>query len=346
MGDYDYANARLRAMKSRLFDRRTYQELAALTRVDDLIARLAQSTYANAIEVALARYMGPRVVMEACRLHLAQTYRAIRAFFAADSARLLAVLLARWDLFNLKTTLRGHEARVRPEAILAALVPAGDLDESALRMLVRQSDPLAMVDMLWTWHAGYAQAVRDALPAFTRAHDWGEVESALDTSFYARLLASLESGAENDDLVRELLAREIDAANLLAVLRLRQADAMMGEVDIARYFIPGGDLSAAWLIELARAPRDEAALVALRASPFGAAIAGAEMLDPNAIQLALDRDLAHFGIGFFSRNPLTIATAIGFITATRVEVANVRLIAQGIALGMGWADIEQDLIVV
>ena len=53
MCDYDYANARLRAMKSRLFDRRTYLELAALTRVDDLIAHLAQSTYANEIEAAI-----------------------------------------------------------------------------------------------------------------------------------------------------------------------------------------------------------------------------------------------------------------------------------------------------
>jgi V/A-type H+-transporting ATPase subunit C len=346
MGDYDYANARLRAMKSRLFDRRAYAELAALARVDDLIARLAQTTYADEIEVALARYSGPRAVMEAGRLHLARTYRAIRAFFAADGARLVGVLLARWDLFNLLTLLRGQEARAQPEAILEALVPAGELDESALRMLVRQADPLATVDLLRTWNAGYAQAMRAALSGFPAAHDWSAVEGALETIFYTRLLAALEQGAESDDMVRELLAREIDATNVLAALRLRHAGAALGEAETARHFVPGGALSQQWLIELARAPRDEEALAALRVSRFGAALAGVETPEPGAIQPALDRDLARFGIGFFMRNPLTIATAIGFITAKRVEVANLRLIAHGVALGVGRAGIEHDLIVV
>ena len=346
MGDYDYANARLRAMKSRLLDRRAYAELAALTRVDDLLARLAQSTYANQIEVALARYLGPRAVMEACRLHLAQTYRTIRGFFAEESARLVGVLLARWDLFNLKTLLRGQEARARPEAILEALVPAGDLDESALRMLARQADPLAMVDALWAWSPGYAQTLQAALSGFAAAQDWSAVESRLDALFYTRLLASLERGAENDDLVRELLAREIDTANVLAALRLRHASAATGELKIARYFMPGGALSHTWLIGLARTPRDEEALAALRASLFGPALTEVQAPDPTTIQRALDRDLASFGVGYFKRNPLTIATAIGFISAKRVETANVRLIAHGIALGLGSAAIEHELIVV
>ena len=33
---YEYANARLRVLKSRLFDPRTYGEFLALTRLDDL----------------------------------------------------------------------------------------------------------------------------------------------------------------------------------------------------------------------------------------------------------------------------------------------------------------------
>jgi vacuolar-type H+-ATPase subunit C/Vma6 len=202
------------------------------------------------------------------------------------------------------------------------------------------------VDVLRTWHAGYAQALQAALSGFATAHDWSAVESALDAIYYARLLASLENGAENDDLVRELLAHEIDAANVLVALRLRHAGAATGAAEMARYFVPGGALSHAWLIDLACATRDEEALPALRASPFGAALAGVETPDPSVIQQALDRDLAHFGIGFFRRNPLTIATAIGFITAKRVEVANVRLIAHGIAFDVGWADIEHDLIVV
>lgn len=346
MADWDYANARLRAMKGRLLDRRAYAELAALARIEDLIARLAQSLYASEIEAALARYVGPRVVMEACRLHLANAYRKIRGFFAGDGARLVGLLLARWDLSNLKTILRGQEAGARPEEILEALVPAGDLDESALRMLVRQAGPVATADLLQTWNVGYGRAVRAALAELARTHDWSTLETTLDTLFYAGLLASLKKGAENDELVREMLGREIDAANVVTALRLQRASVPLSDEGAARHFLDGGGLSREWLKALARSARPPDALALLRGSKFGPALAGLETLDLARIQRALDRDLAKFGIAFFTRDPLTMATAIGWITAKGVEVANVRLIAQGVALGVSRAEIENDLIVV
>jgi vacuolar-type H+-ATPase subunit C/Vma6 len=264
--------------------------------------------------------------METCRMHLANTYRRIRSFFAEDGARLIAILLARWDLFNVKAIVRGQVARARPQEILDALVPAGTLDEGALRTLARQADPLATLDLLRMWNLNYGQAARAALGRFEATRDWSAVEAAFDAAFYARLLAALKGGARNDELVRDLLAREIDVANLLTALRR--------------------DLPVSWLTSLVSAARDDDVFMALRRSKFGAALAGADTLDVGALQDILDRDLARSGVGFFARDPLTIATAIGFISAKRVEVSNVRLIAQGVALGMEQAEIEKALIVV
>lgn len=344
MGDYDYANARLRAMKGELFERRALLEFASLTRVDDLIARLADSVYGEEIRSALARYVGPRVVMEACRLHLATTLRKVRGFFDEEGSRLISILLARWDLFNLKTILRGQEARTPPSDILEALVPAGDLDESALRTLVRQPDPTATADLLRTWNTGYASAVRQALTEFANTHDWGAFEGSLDTLFYSRLMRSLEKSEENDGQVHQVLAREIDAANVMTALRLRDATAGTSEQDAERSLLGGGELSFDWLLGLTRASRDEEALASLRASKFGGAIAKVEVLDPSRVQQALDRDLAQFGMAFFSRDPLTISTAIGYTTAKKVEVLNLRVIAQGLSLGLGRPEIESEMV--
>jgi V/A-type H+-transporting ATPase subunit C len=344
MGDYDYANARLRALKSQLLERRTLLEFAALTRVDDLTARLADSAYGEEIRAALARYFGVRVVMEACRLHLAATYRKIRGFFDEEGTHLVSILLARWDLFNLKTILRGQEARTPAGEILEALVPAGDLDESALRTLVRQPDPTATADLLRTWNAGYAGAVRQALAEYANTHDWSAFEAALDSLFYGRLFGSLEKSGENDGLVHEILAREIDTSNVMTALRLREAGSGMSEDEVRRRLLSGGELSLDWLMALARATREEEALASLRASKFGNALTKVETLDVGRIQYELDRDLARFGIGFFSRDPITISTAIGFITAQKVEATNLRVMAQGIALGLGRAEIEKEMV--
>jgi V/A-type H+/Na+-transporting ATPase subunit C len=350
---YEYSNARLRAMKSRLFQAHTYNELLAYTRVDDLIARLAQSTYADEIQVALARYQGVRVVMEAGRTHLAHTLRTVRSFFDADGARLMSILLARWDLFNLKTILRGHGAGMPPDEILEALVSVGDLDEAALRALVRQTEPMAVADLLKTWNVAYAQAAREALAQLSSSHNWGAFEAALDSVFYTRLLSSLDPERENDQLVREYLVRELDTTNVLIALRLRgefSARAGRGargelELTIDRHFLGDGTLSREWLAALLRAARDDDALTRLRASKFGAALSGVETLDMSKVQRALERDLARYGMAFFQRDPLSIATAIGFVAAKSAEVANVRLMAQGIALGIRHEEIEKDLMI-
>lgn len=350
MGGYDYANARLRALKSRLFDARTYDEWLSLSRVDDLIARLAESTYAEEVKAALARFVGVRVVMEACRLHLARTFRQMRTFFDAEGARLVGLLLARWDLLNLKTILRGQQAGTSPEVILEALVPAGDLDESALRTLVRQPDPTATVDLLRLWNVAYARVVRAAWGEFITTHDWATFETILDAKFYEWLLTALAREDTNTKLVRELLMREIDTINVLTALRLRGdlaafPSAAPSEATLVRYFLRGGEIGMERLMHLARGARGDEVLAWLRASKFAATVAGLDAFDLAAIQRALDRDRARFGLSFFSRNPLTIATAIGFITAKQVEANNVRLIAHGLTLGWERAEMEKELIV-
>jgi V/A-type H+/Na+-transporting ATPase subunit C len=344
MGDYGYANARLRAMKGRLFDRGTLAELAGLGRVEDVIAHLGRSPYAPEIDAALARYAGLRAALEGCRLHLAHTYRAIRRFFDEEGARLVRTLLARWDLFNLKTVLRGRQADAAPEDILAALVPAGDLDEVALRSLVNATDARAAADLLRAFNPEYAAATREALTAWQRAGDWAAFEGTLDALFYRRMLATLRPGAKNDELVREYLAREIDAANLLTALRLRRAGgASDDDAALAARFLDGGRLPRPWLVAVARLAPGDPILAAPNAPELVKVLQGAADSGAGTIQDALDRDLARFGIAFFNRDPLSIATAIGYITAKRVEVANVRLIAQGVALGLDRGAIEARL---
>jgi V/A-type H+/Na+-transporting ATPase subunit C len=343
MGNYEYANARIRALKGQLFDRAAYAELAALTRLDDLIAHLAQSPYAAAIDTALGRYNGLRAVMEGCRLHQAYSYHQLRSFFDDQGSRLVGLLLARWDLFNLKTLLRGQRADVAPDQILESLVPAGDLDERALRALVHEPDTRATVDLLWAWNSAYGRSARVALDKYTATNDWSVFETTFDGLFYVAILDGL-GGSKNEQLVREFLAREIDATNILSALRLRQALAVATPV-LAQRFLGGGTISRAWLVRLAREPRDDTARNTLRAAPLAGAFIGIERLDIGGAQRALERHLLRFGLEFFTRDPLTVAPAIGYLTAKRVEAGNIRLIAQGLAVGASRAEIEHELMV-
>jgi vacuolar-type H+-ATPase subunit C/Vma6 len=48
----------------------------------------------------------------------------------------------------------------------------------------------------------------------------------------------------------------------------------------------------------------------------------------------------------FSRNPLSVAIPIGYLGCKEVEVANLRLVAQAVALGMKREQARRDLIIV
>lgn len=343
MGDFGYANARLRAMKGRLFGRDTYNELLDLERIDDVIAHLAQSTYAPEIDAALARYTGLRVVLEGCRLHLAHTLRTIRGFFDEDEVRLIRTLLARYDLHNIKTILGGQQADAPPEEILSALVPAGDLDDNTLRVLVHEPDAPTMIELLRAWNIGYAKLARNAFQAWRDTGDWQHFETTLDGSFYGMLLHQLGDG-KNDRYVREYVVRDIDTANVLTALRFRAAGVAEDELRLRQRFLSGGQMARFWLLELARETRDDLALQILHQSRFADQLGGLERLDMASVQRTLDIHFVQFGYSFWGRDPLSIAPAIAYITAKRAEVMNVRLIAQGVALGLHRAEIERELI--
>ncbi len=346
MSDYGYPNARLRAMRSRLFDRRAYDEMLGLARIDDVIAWLDQSTWNDDIEVALARFVGVRVVMEAARLNLARTYGRIRSFLDGDAARLLGILLGRWDLANLKAILRGQRVGAPPDAILEALTPAGALDEAALRALARQPDPVSTADALRMWNVEYARAVSLAWQETAAGRDPSALDSALDRIFYKAFLAQLEPGVENDALVREALAREIDAANIVAALRLRSTGVGVAEERTGGTFLTGGRLGLPWLAALTRVERDEEALARLRTIPPWEVLTHVQRLDVAAVQGALGRDVAAYQVGFFRRDPLSIAPVVGYIAAKGAEAANVRLIAQAVTLGVPRSRVEEALILV
>ena len=55
MSGFDYGNARLRAMWSRLFDRRSYQELISTGSLDGLLGGLAHTTYEQYVSASVAR---------------------------------------------------------------------------------------------------------------------------------------------------------------------------------------------------------------------------------------------------------------------------------------------------
>ena len=353
--EYGYANARLRAMKSRLLTRSDYAALLDEPTIVEVIARLTHTDYQAEIEAALIKTTGWACLSEGLRRHLSLLLNRITGFFSDTPLRLWEMLIARWEVFNLKTILRGQAHHIAASEILDAVIPAGELKESDYSRLVQQTSVRATVDLLATWNHPCARPLTEAMPRYAERGDLAELELALDRARYAdafRQLKELED--ENAAMVRATLRAEIDAANILTVLRLSEwgggARLMQryGSAAPVRLLIQSGGAASHRLYPYKEVPAIEQVVRELGDTDFSDALSRGmarygESKRLTAFEDELDAKLTRQNVALFHRDPLSIGIAIAYQSALVNEARNLRVIGRGKDADWKRAEIEKEL---
>jgi V/A-type H+-transporting ATPase subunit C len=346
-GDYGYANARLRAMKSRLLTRADYEALLTRFGIDDLVTSLTDTAYGEEIESAMLHYRGVHCITEAVRRNVAGTFQKIQGFFEeGEPRRLVEILLGRWDLHNVKTVIRGQSAQTPSSQILQAVVPAGRLDNVALDSLAQQPGLQAAVDLMMTQRLPFAHIVSAALRVYDGRESLPAVELAIDRGYYVQVMARLQDESDDVTMVRKVMEAEIDVTNLTTLFRLRRSrppgEPLVDE--LSAWLIDAGSLSELQWTRLARATSVDDLISALEGTPYQDPVEQGIAEGTLGVQRTLERWLIRRGIAHLRGDPLSIAIAIGYIWAKTVEVANLRVIAYGLAERRPKEIIRQDLI--
>jgi V/A-type H+-transporting ATPase subunit C len=353
-GDYGYANARLRAMKSRLLTRADYEALLARPGVNDLIISFTDTVYGEDIESAMLHYSGVHCITEALRRNVARTFQRIRGFFEdGEPQRLVEILLGRWDLHNVKTVIRGQVVQAPSSQILEAIVPAGQLDTMALESLAQQPGLQAAVDLMMTQRLPLAHIVSaalrlgpgQALRVYDSREDLPALELAIDREYYAQVMAYLRDGSENVALVRDMVQAEIDMTNLTTLFRLRHGRPPGESLThvLPAWLIEGGALSEGRWRRLAEVTSVDDLTSALEGTPYHGSVERGIAEGMLGAQRALEWWLARRGIAHLRGDPLSIAIAIGYTWAKTTEVINLRIIAYGLVERFAKDTIRQDL---
>jgi V/A-type H+-transporting ATPase subunit C len=102
MTGFEYGNARLRFMKSRLLSRKEMEALIEVGSLQGLIAALTRTAYHKSVEAALTRWTGMECISEALHAELINTLGKIRKFYTGQPGELVAIVLRAYDIHNLK----------------------------------------------------------------------------------------------------------------------------------------------------------------------------------------------------------------------------------------------------
>jgi V/A-type H+-transporting ATPase subunit C len=331
--DLSYLNARIRGWRKGLFKSGDYELFMEAESMEAYLELLRPSVYGPDIGVASARFERPYdVLSSALRSNLTRSFTTLWDIAPPGARVYLKALFSTWEVYDIKAVLRGIDKGIRREDIFEALVPAGEMDVSALRELARSRDVTDLLGLLRTWSSPYAAPLKDGLEAYRKHHSLVEMEINLDVFITKFFASTISAGPENGHVITGMLTDRVDSRNIMTLMKA--VGEGYSKETLNEYFLEGGrrigkgeflrlsglTTREELLTQLLEAVKDENWRRVLY-------IAGAEEMDmleeffENLVARALTRAAIE--------GPLTIALAAAFIYAKVREVKNMRIIARG-----------------
>src|SRR3989442_9345145 len=268
MPDFPYINARVRAMRSRLLDAGRIEELLGLPTLDAFLQALGSTPYSRELaEVLSHTHDGVRAVDQALARNLPLTTSRILSFADGKAREFIELVLMRWDLVNIRVILRAKHAGRNNDEIFANLIPAGRLNEPALKEVAGQSDVAGVVGALGGQDYPLALPLAEGLAAYRESGDLLNLELRLER-FYAAYGLRIAPGRGHDEqVVRGLLQYQLDATNVKTAVKLQRVESLSRE-DKLKFYIPGGRLTEYVFLRLSERATSEQRLLAVRALRF------------------------------------------------------------------------------
>lgn len=348
--DAGYANARLRGMRSNLLPATFYDRLIESADVAQAIKELMGTEYAPDIEAQLVHGRTAAVIDGALKNNMVRSYQKVFSFLHPSARTLLSTLLGRWDVFNIKTVLRGAHNKVPLDEIKESFFPASYLTESDLESLAQFDSVDAIIGTMALWGLPYAAPLRQAFPAYTQDNDLAPLELVLDQQYTAWASSRLKGRSADVEIARRILGMQIDTANLVMVLRLLKAD--IGATQAERYFLEGGRaIRKELFLELSKMSDVDEVLDRLKRTQYSAALdeAALRYLEGNSITVferVLEEQLMRTALKAGVKDPHGVGVAIAYLYGKQNEVTNLRIVVKGIAVGMPADRVREELILV
>jgi V/A-type H+-transporting ATPase subunit C len=348
--DYGYCNARIRGMRSRLLKQAFFDDLMGSKDIGAVIQQLLQTEYGPEVESHILHGRTAENVDQALKDNMVATFRKVLSFANDEARDLLTTLLGRWDLFNVKTIVRGKHMHFDSDVITDSLVAVGQLTQVDAEELAKQDDVKGVVDTLSTWGLPFAVPLRDVLPQYNESGDLSLLELALDRYYYQWAAKRLSKRRANSRIAREFLGAQVDTLNLVTCIRLLNSD--LGDTDAERFFLEGGlQVPKDLFLELAAMSDVDEVYNKLKRTPYGApieqvALKYVEKGSISVFERALEDYLFRKAFATSKGDPLGIGLMISYVWAKANEVTNLRIVVKGVSVGMPEARMREELIVV
>ncbi|MDW8111598.1 MAG: V-type ATPase subunit [Candidatus Bipolaricaulota bacterium] len=342
---YEYLNTRVRLMLARLLTPAQFSALLELRSLDELIHALAETDYAPELQRASVEFSGYELIEQTVLRNAQRAFSKLVSIAPEGPKLLIELLLERFEVFNLKTVLRGYHAALPPDEIAQGLYPTILYGTVFYDELLRRTGVREALDYLLSVGHRYYKPLADVFPEYERTGKLALLEHSIDAFYFAHSRQVLdELRDENAQIVRRVLSTEVDLLNLIYALRLVEAGVRADER--YRYILDGGEhLSRDLVRELLDSEDKRALLKKLQRTEYHRVL---QTLNENASVAQIQEHLENYLYREHSRldkqDFFNIRMTIAYLWRKRAEMTNLRVIAMGLARRTARAQIEANLI--
>jgi V/A-type H+-transporting ATPase subunit C len=337
--NYAYTVSRVRAMKSKLLPKETYPRLMNMS-IDEITRFIGESGYKEDVDELALIYDGVDLIEHSLNRNLSVTFRKLLNISEGEVNFLIAEYLREYDIWNIKTILRGKYCRASTEEILESLVAGGTLTYTFLSGLASKGSYEDVVSEFEDTE--YYPILRNY-----NGTNLSDIENQLDKLYYAGLFA-VAGGSRSKD--RKLFAKfiriGIDIKNLMILFRLKKAG--ITDPQMMNLMIEGG---------LEIEPRDIQKLMPLSFEEFIKELEKysywkeiSDIVNPGMqslidVETRLKKYRLKSASSFSHVYPLSIVPIMDYILTKRNEVNNLRIIVRGKASNLSDGVIREQLVI-
>jgi len=332
-------------MKAKLLKPQAFAACLEMRGLDDFINFLAGTDYGPEIERSSVEYSGYKLIEDALMQNGQRVFSKIYQMAPEGPKTLIRIILERFEVFNLKTILRGFHVGAPSEETQKSLYPTILYPTTFYQELLKKENIGACVDYLLAVGNRYYKPLTASFPDYERTRKLAVLENSLDSFYFGGSRDLLRDiGDENAELVRLSLGTEVDLLNLVYALRIVE-EAVESE-EKYKYVLTGGErLSEAFIKELIDSGDKAGFFRKLEGTYYARKLGGFDgALSANEFQERLEnflyREQCQLDVGRF----FDIHLALVYIWRKTVEMTNLRVIASGLWRKAPREEIERKLI--
>ncbi len=339
---YEYLNTRVRVMLAKLLKPQQFLALLELRELTELLRALSDTDYAPELERCSVEFSGYELIEQTVLRNGQRIFTHLMRIAPEEPRQLIELVLERFEVFNLKTIVRGVHARVSAAEIARSLYPSIIYSQAFYAELLQRGTLRGILDYLLSTGNRYYKPLAAVFPEYERTGRLALLEHALDSFYFAQARERLRED-QNAQIVRDALGTEADILNLVYALRVVAAGVRSPERD--RYILAGGrHLPPEAVCNLLNAADLHEFFTKVLRTPYGKALGTPGELSVPRLQGRLEnllyQELCRLELGRF----FDIRMAISYIWRKNAEITNIRVIASGLARRASRAQIEEHLI--